>query len=603
MDRAFPDRIGADSHDTCGGVDAVYDAAMTRAAPRLPKSVRFTAAPEDGFFTPGRDRGIWRLGATMPELTLRMPAQISGFSVARHADLQARSQTAIRFTKAAKSARQAIALPCVPVVMRDVSVIESYRRIDGKYLLSGAAGSRLRNRYARQHPAEGDDPFTRFSAFVEAARPGCHLPAHDHSALPGDLPIVIECRNRFNYFHFLTETLCQLNVAARLPSGGPILIHHKAGAVAGFTQRFIDALFPDIAARVCFVDRPAHYPVALGLYELDYYIFQAETVDWPLLDEVMPADWPGAGRAMSIKAYTTLEQNLVRAPLLDLRDRALAMLEGRDFDHLPRRVYVARRGQGKRARPMRGEAKLLRQLQKIGFAPVFFEDHTPLEQVALMARAEMVISQHGAGLANLIFAGPDTHVIEIGSTQTAVHRWSDFIPLAHVAGCRYTSFFADFVNDDDETSTGFGPKRLWSISLSDDAIDQIVAFAANALGEKKRRTADPDLMRVATRLNEAREWDGLRRLLAENWDQVQGNATLLVHMANCAADTGDLAAVEKYLDMAWALDASRPVLLERMIRVARRRKDWPRARRLLDTHRDLFPDRDRDFTGQKLSRG
>lgn len=48
----------------------------------------------------------------------------------------------------------------------------------------------------------------------------------------------------------------------------------------------------------------------------------------------------------------------------------------------------------------------------------------------------------------MIFASPGTHMIEIGNLQTALFRWGDFIPHAHVSGCTYVNFFADFHSDD-----------------------------------------------------------------------------------------------------------------------------------------------------------
>ena len=65
-----------------------------------------------------------------------------------------------------------------------------------------------------------------------------------------------------------------------------------------------------------------------------------------------------------------------------------------------------------------------------------------------MNAARVIVSAHGAFFANMMFAHPDAHVIEIGSVQTQFHRWGDFLGNAHVARCRYSVVFADLAQQD-----------------------------------------------------------------------------------------------------------------------------------------------------------
>jgi hypothetical protein len=567
------------------------------------RKIDFDRAPEDFFLTPGRDAGIWALHGITPRLKTQDPAPITGFAASQYDHVNTEIEKAMRFTHNAKMAKATLVLESVPILMQSVHLHDGVREVGGKYLLSGASGTRLRNKYANKTKTPNGLPHEEIARFLVENRPGCHLPDYDGAVLPADLPIVIEAKNQFNFFHFLTETLPQLCLATKINSDAPILIHPPKGKVAGFPRRWIDALFPELASRVRIVDTSGRYDRAIGLYEIDHYLFQADDGVLPDIDPYFPQGWAGADRAPGTQAQAILNMNTFSSELLMLRARAHHLVAQGDFDHLPRRFWVARRSGGTaRARPMHNENKLLRQLQKLGFEKVHFEDLAPLEQVAIMARAEMMVSYHGAGFANMLFAGSDTHVIEIGHLQTAIFRWPDFMPLAHAAGCKYTSFFADFYKSDPEKIPTIRHKGLLPVALSDTGVNQVTGFIANALGEKKRRHADGDLRRVAQRLNDAREWKGLAQLLDTNEAEVETCATLLIYRANCANAAGDTETTRAYLERAWTLDQTRPALLERMIKHARRQKDWTRVRTLLATHKTLFPKREKDFTGKPLNR-
>ena len=54
-------------------------------------------------------------------------------------------------------------------------------------------------------------------------------------------------------------------------------------------------------------------------------------------------------------------------------------------------------------------------LHKFGFQSVVLESLPISKQIDLLAKAEVVISPHGAGLTNIIFCSPGTKIIEIFS--------------------------------------------------------------------------------------------------------------------------------------------------------------------------------------------
>jgi capsular polysaccharide biosynthesis protein len=74
-------------------------------------------------------------------------------------------------------------------------------------------------------------------------------------------------------------------------------------------------------------------------------------------------------------------------------------------------------------------------LQKLGFSIVQPELLPVVEQAKLFSAAECIVAPHGAGLANLVFAPPGAHLVELfHPNATAVF----YRELAVVCGLRYT---------------------------------------------------------------------------------------------------------------------------------------------------------------------
>ncbi len=91
-----------------------------------------------------------------------------------------------------------------------------------------------------------------------------------------------------------------------------------------------------------------------------------------------------------------------------LRERFVDQL---DAPGVPVAIYVSRRRAPRRA--LRGEEELEAQLRTRGFEIVFLEDLRLAEQMRLFARAEVVVSPHGAGLTNVLWARPGARLVEI----------------------------------------------------------------------------------------------------------------------------------------------------------------------------------------------
>lgn len=64
-------------------------------------------------------------------------------------------------------------------------------------------------------------------------------------------------------------------------------------------------------------------------------------------------------------------------------------------------------------RKILNSAELFECLEKYGFIKVYLEDLTVSEQISLFNNAKIIVSPHGAGLANLSYCQPKTKVLEL----------------------------------------------------------------------------------------------------------------------------------------------------------------------------------------------
>jgi capsular polysaccharide biosynthesis protein len=76
----------------------------------------------------------------------------------------------------------------------------------------------------------------------------------------------------------------------------------------------------------------------------------------------------------------------------------------------PTKIYISRAKS--RHRHIINEPEVLDLITQYGFIPIFLENFSFSEQIAIFNHAEYIIAPHGSGLTNLLFCNPDTTVIE-----------------------------------------------------------------------------------------------------------------------------------------------------------------------------------------------
>lgn len=100
-------------------------------------------------------------------------------------------------------------------------------------------------------------------------------------------------------------------------------------------------------------------------------------------------------------------------------------------------------------RQINDEEKLMDFLGSKGFVSLCLEEFSVFEQACLFSSAETIVAPHGAGLANLVFCGPNVRVVEIDHRLKGPDQRSCFPKLAARLGLNYFSFYTELKTEND----------------------------------------------------------------------------------------------------------------------------------------------------------
>lgn len=551
--------------------------------------------PDAMFLNPWRDRDLKLL--EQPEFMWRerAGATIEGFAVSEHPQINAKIRAFCKATDRQKRFHTPIEVNSVPAVIRHASFRKSHVLADEKLVLSGASATRLFNAFRGEHPDGPTAGDTALGAYLQSCREvnkGQQISV-ENTFIEPDLDFAVECRNTFNYYHFITESLSQLCVLDDVGFRGNIYFHfpNQEEKQRKFADEFVAALFPEYEGRVFFERAPKTYDLVLTSFDFIGAMGQVPQADLDQLVRLAPK-----GTVLgSVEFLPVLAMNSVSSSLLSLRARALRAIEGHDFSHLPRRFFVGRSEDQSRSRPLEGQDLLLEHLLRFGFEHVVFEEYSPLEQIALMAQAEMMVSHHGAGFTNMLFAAPDAYVIELGTLQTAQFRWADFWPLANASGCRYLNFFADFSSEDPLMQPDFKTDGIVPTSVSEVAAAQIMAFIVAVLGHVPTMPDQASLLLLGSRLMRGGAAVQAISLLAQHETMVSDSMDMCLLLADCHKALDEPKSELLALEAAFKADVSRWQTLIRIIWCANRIGRPQVIRWALSRLATDFPDRHDTF--------
>lgn len=562
--------------------------------------ISFHNPPEDLIVNPFDAEGFALLRQPAFLWRPRPGGQIHGFAASEHAEMTEKIEAHLAVTQRHRIFTQVIEFATVPVLLKDIWFKKSFVTTQNKCLISGASGLRLLNHYCWKNETSAIDPEQALVDYfhqTQEANAGRSLPLAA-APPPVETAFAIECRNTFNYYHFITESLCQLCLVAEAGVEGPIYIHYPNSndKTRLFAFAFIDALFPELADRVIFQRAPFHHDQAVVPYNFGPSYYHLPSCESESLDAFAPSQTLWKGRDATRISHRTLAINSVDSSLYGLRARALKAIEGKDFSHLPRRFWVGREDGQARARAMKGENEIFDMLGLFGFEHVAFEKLTPLEQIAIMANAEVMISYHGAGFTNMLFAAPTTTVIELGTLQTAELRWGDFWRLANAAQCRYVSFFADYHSDTPLIDPVFTTDSIVPVHLSPSGLAQVMSFVVSLLGHAPELKRAEDIRRVTAQLAEVGAHQQARAVIERNAAVVADDLETQTTLAACcdALDDGEGQLAALY--SAYRADPNRWQALVSVIWCARKLNDLDTVRSALQLFQENFPQQFDNFS-------
>jgi capsular polysaccharide biosynthesis protein len=138
-------------------------------------------------------------------------------------------------------------------------------------------------------------------------------------------------------------------------------------------------------------------------------------------------------KASSFYAITLPHVGRFNHHLLNQAVEQLRIKTGVDSNIVPyRRIYITRAKA--RRRKIINENALVRMLTEQGFEIHTLEDYSLDQQFHLFNESKFVLSNHGAGLTNIMFMHPNTKVLELKSENN--NYWCYF-SLANVFGLKY----------------------------------------------------------------------------------------------------------------------------------------------------------------------
>ena len=118
--------------------------------------------------------------------------------------------------------------------------------------------------------------------------------------------------------------------------------------------------------------------------------------------------------------------------------------------HPHRKIYISR--EKARGRKITNEIDILQHLISCGYEIHHTEKLTFTQQVELFSSAKEIISAHGAGMSNIVFAQPGAKILELGSR---LHNNLSFRTIATNSDLQYEHLYLESAPGSDGVETRF----------------------------------------------------------------------------------------------------------------------------------------------------
>ncbi|MFV0301071.1 MAG: glycosyltransferase 61 family protein, partial [Paracoccus sp. (in: a-proteobacteria)] len=421
-------------------------------------------APDEAFVIPGLHPGLQFGGPPVP-LWRRRPHQTSTVvNCATDPGDRAAIDRSLERLAATLAAGPRVEFNAVPALLEQARFQRSLVSVGGRYLLSGPAGVRARTRYYLRDRSRHQ----AMAAFLNAqTREAAGGPVGWNASLPEGVDICLDARGFTNYYHFMAEVMTALATVADIAEGRRIRIHSPNPVISdtSFAMRFIGAFFGELAPAIDIVNdvRPADYERCIHPCLADHFFYMLPFDLLPAAEGQEELSGLLARDSATLTGYNRLRAQKFDGRLSLLRRQMLSQIVPGDTA-LPKKILLNRKPGGGSDRPAERWDEVCRDLLRQGFEEVFFEDHAPKAQIALVNNAKVVVALHGAGVTNMLFADPGTRFIEVGNLENTGGRLAVFSELAEAAGCDYRMLAADRTLPEYGSN---GVKKLSRVRLTD----------------------------------------------------------------------------------------------------------------------------------------
>lgn len=541
---------------------------MTAKAERKQK-ISVNAINHKNVFWPGLDKGMAALNSKppIPEILdhgLNVDAffALSGQKHRQHAISLFRRYKQLRLFKSGVSFESAV------VEAQNVRISKTIVTVNNKFFFSGASGTRMLVKVSRTNTPQKTKKFEKIATSADNKRSqnAVNLPIAANDARHVNL--VITAKNLFNYYHFTVETLPYLTLYREYGLTGYIFIHSDTKRTGDFIKEQIELFFPEIANRVGFQFGDINLSRALVVLDSKFLYFQSRDDSMPSLADLGRKTWLWRDKELDRQSNKTLSMNSYSTPLKALRERVFERLaattDPSQTKERPKRLYVRRKPDG-RLRNIDNEPALMAMLERLGFETVYFEDHDVLEQARLIANAEAIISVHGAGMTNMMYASAGCLVVELSTLQIMMLRLGDFNACALVSQVKYLHFVVDHDWPDQETIPEFAVHSLVGLKISDLAVAQLRGLILEHL--------EPDtlnhLVETGRMLNDDNDKAALANHLIEHGDRLIHLVDTHVWAASALQNIAEKNTILEHLRQATRLAPMREPLHQRALDLAK----------------------------------
>jgi capsular polysaccharide biosynthesis protein len=151
-------------------------------------------------------------------------------------------------------------------------------------------------------------------------------------------------------------------------------------------------------------------------------VFGVKNVDFIQPDEVIEC------RSLVMPTHTAPSGHFKDDVIRGVRAKLLAAFGDSNYRGAGERIYISRRDAGRRR--IANEDEILPILHKSGFQIVCAEEMSFQDQVRVASRARYLVSNHGAGLTNMLFMREGGRVLELRHRADWINNCYFILPLA-----------------------------------------------------------------------------------------------------------------------------------------------------------------------------